>query len=80
MSVTNIRAAENEVNQGAVDELENALKLAKSGELVSFALCGSLVGHETLTTWATDDAPSLIGQLELLKLKLLNAMPVYSRD
>ncbi|MGB0855388.1 MAG: hypothetical protein ACPGSI_18975 [Pikeienuella sp.] len=73
--VVKLKNANENPDEDVVRELENALRLAKSGDLRSVALVGTLTGGENLTAYATDDAPEAIGLLEYLKFTLCMAMP-----
>lgn len=63
---------------GVVETLEDALALAKAGQLRSVAVVGSMVGHRSLTAHSGDDYIVLLGHLSLLNGTLVNKLTAES--
>lgn len=79
MNVASLKNKNDEPDEKVVAELEHLLSLAKSGELRSIAVVGSLTGNAVQSSWVTSNAPAMIGQIELLKYRLIRSMPVVDR-
>ena len=62
-NLTNVNALPDEE---VVAALEDALDLARTGELRSVAIVGDLTGNRTFTNFATHDMMDLIAQLSFL--------------
>ena len=74
-TVTQLKDANSEPVADVVEQLEDALVLARSGELRTVTIVGALTGNDILTAWATEDVIPMVGELEHLKYKLLKALP-----
>jgi len=79
MSVTKLRDANTEPDEEVVAELENALDLARSGKLRTIVMMGTLIDNANYTAFVTEDAIEAIGQIELLKSRLIANMPQMGR-
>lgn len=67
-----------EINQQAVEDLERALEMAKSGELIEVIVVGVLQdGGNYSSCTSTRDVPRQIGLLEIVKQRRLRSyLPV----
>jgi hypothetical protein len=67
-----------DVSKQQVDDvvglLENALSMAKAGVLRDVALTGTMPANRVHTAYSTTDEVKLLGQLDMLKHKLMNAL------
>lgn len=64
--VKHFRDINEEPDKGVVAELENALAMAKSGQIRSITIAASLIGHATYTAYATKDLQEAIGLVGFL--------------
>lgn len=60
--------------EAVVDYLEQALALAKTGEMREVLIFGSLIGGEMFRAARYDNAPEMIGRLELLKDSVIRGL------
>ena len=66
MTVTQLKNVNEAPDADVVAVLEDALAMARSGELRSIALAGELTGHRTFTAFETDDTLKTIALLSFL--------------
>ena len=59
--VKRLRDVNEEPDEDVVTELEDALAMAKSGQMRSVVIAASLTGHATYTSYATRDLQEAIG-------------------
>lgn len=69
-----LRDANRAADADVVAELERALEMARAGELRSVVIAGSLVGHRTFTSFATDDLSQEIALTSFLNHTLCASM------
>ena len=69
-----LKPAKNRPVEGVIEELKNALKLAEAGNLRSIGMVGLLSTKATFRSYCTDDNIKLVGQLETLKITLIEDM------
>lgn len=69
--VAHLRNANEEPVEGVVHRLEQALELAKRGELRSVAIVGLKTGDVVWTCYDYSDLVVMMGQIEILKIQLM---------
>jgi len=74
MTVEKLADVNKRPNPEVVEVLEQALELAKSGELRDVAIMGVLTENKIFTGNTQYDAPLLIGTLELIKYSMLKEL------
>lgn len=74
MSVQKLKAVTTEADTDVVARLENALMLAKSGQLRSVAIVGELTGNDMYTSLETKDFIPLLGMLAYLQHRIAFTM------
>lgn len=75
MSVTKLDLTRDKPVRIVVILLKQALALAESGELRDIAMTGTLDNGDSFTSFHTLNNVATIGQLELLKLRVLQNIP-----
>lgn len=70
MTVVPLEDANQEPDQDTVEALEEALELARSGQMRSVSIAASLTGHRTFTTYATRDLQEAIGLVSFMHFTL----------
>ena len=67
-----LRPADPEPDGDLVEALRELLEMAKSGELLGFALAGELTGREVVVAYsvANADEARLLGAIERLRVKM----------
>ena len=64
--VKHLRDINEEPDEDVVAELEEALAMAKNGQMRSVVIAASLTGHATYTAYATRDLQEVIGLVSFL--------------
>lgn len=64
--IVNLRPMTAEPDPDVVETLENALEMARSGQLRSITLVGQVTGHATYVAHATHDIQAEIGAVSFL--------------
>lgn len=70
--VTTLKTVNTQPDPDVVLYLEDALKLAKTGQLREVAIFGSLVGGTFYEAFSIEDQFALVGHLERLKFRILS--------
>ena len=71
MSITKLEVAAEKPDQETIAVLEDALELAKRGELFDLVLCGRVGGGRIYSNFVNVDMLNSVGMLEFLKHRIM---------